>query len=338
MNITLAPRPQRFRAPLGFIAVALTIYLVDAAIVHSPVFLEKPDVIAAAASIDLTFGVTVAWWLMVVRRGRAPARTVLPLFVASIGAAMATLPAGHRNLLHDFRYLAIPFELAAIAAIVAGVRSTNKRLAASGTQLDVPERIRAAFGDSIPPGVADVLAMEGSIFYYALASWRRKPFVPAGAAAFSYHKKNGYAGILYTLARMSLVEMIALDFLVRLRHPHAANVVLAVDLFAAVWLIGLARAVQLRPILVDGSVLRLRLGVQWTADVPIDRITQIEYTRIKAPPKRTPGYLRMAPHPNTMLSLREPIVARGPYGIERAVSRIGLSLDDIKIFQQTITV
>ena len=44
-----------------------------------------------------------------------------------------------------------------------------------------------------------------SIFYYALASWRRKPFVPSGATGFSYHKKNGYAGILYTLARMSLV-------------------------------------------------------------------------------------------------------------------------------------
>src|SRR5205814_896088 len=152
---------------------------------------------------------------------------------------------------------------------VAGVRTTNRRLTIAGTQLDVPERIRAALGTTAASRMADVVTMEGAIFYYALASWRRKPFAPDGALAFSYHKKNGYAGILYTLARMSLVEAVALDFVIRTRAPHAANVFLAVDLFAAFWLIGFARAVQLRPILLTPNTLHVRMGLQWSLDVPL---------------------------------------------------------------------
>jgi hypothetical protein len=200
------------------------------------------------------------------------------------------------------------------------------RISSAGEELDVPEGISDALR-------TDALATEVSIFYYALASWRQKPFVPAGAQGFSYHKKNGYAGILYTLARMSLVEMVAIDFLIRVSHPTAANIVLAADLFAALWLLGFARAVQLRPILVTPNEMRLRMGLQWSLDIPMSNIESVEYGRVKAPPKKTPGYLRMAPQPNVVLTLREPMTARGVYGMKRQVDRVGLAIDDLKTFQ-----
>src|ERR1051325_4051275 len=131
MNALLAPRPERIRTPIGFVVVALLFYLIDGAIVHSRVFLEKPDLLAAAVSFDLTLGVTLAYWLMVVRPGKAQTRTLLPVFVASIAAAALTLPAGHRDLVHSLRYLAIPFEFAVAGMVVVGVRRTNRRLANS---------------------------------------------------------------------------------------------------------------------------------------------------------------------------------------------------------------
>jgi len=311
MNALLAPRPQRARLPIGFIVVALLFYAIDGTIAHSPIFLEKPDVLGLAISLDLTVVVTAAWWLMVVRRGRATNWSLVPVFVLSIAAAALTMPAGHRDILRDLRYLAIPFEIAVVGALALGVRK-------------------------MPPQVAAVFETERAIFYYAFASWRKKPDVPAGMTAFSYHKKNGYAGILYTLARMSLVEMIALDFLIRVRSPHVANIVLAVDLFAALWLIGFARAVQMRPILVDSETLHLRMGLQWTLDVPRANIASMEFGRIKAPPKRTPGYLRMAPQPNAMLTLRQPLTAKGPYGMRREVTRVGLAIDQLADFERAL--
>jgi hypothetical protein len=130
--------------------------------------------------------------------------------------------------------------------------------------------------------------------------------------------------------------MVAIDFLIRVSHPTAANIVLALSLFAALWLLGFARAVQLRPILLTANELRLRMGLQWSLDVPRSNIASVEYGRVKAPPKRTPCYLRMAPQQTVILNLTSPMSARGVYGMKRTVQRIGLALDDVKVFEKAL--
>lgn len=265
---------------------------------------------------------------------RRPRAVILLLIVAGflldIGLLLWREYVGHAGLVT--KVIVTDLVLASTIAIWITVLKPRVvgRIAATGEELDVPEGIRDALK-------TDALATEVSIFYYALASWRRKPFVPAGAQGFSYHKKNGYAGILYTLARMSLVEMVAIDFLIRVSHPTAANIVLALDLFAALWLLGFARAVQLRPILVTPNELRLRMGLQWSLDVPMSNIASVECGRVKAPAKKTPGYLRMAPQPNAILRLTSPMTARGVYGMKRTVQQIGLALDDVKAFQKALS-
>src|SRR4051812_6200129 len=103
---------QRSKPPVAFLVVAALFYVIDGTIVHSPLFARQPELLSAAVSFDLTLGVTLAYWLMVVRPGKAATRTLLPLFVVTIAAAALTLPSGHRDLLQYLRYLAIPFELA----------------------------------------------------------------------------------------------------------------------------------------------------------------------------------------------------------------------------------
>ena len=326
---------QRSRMPVGFLVVASLFYLIDGAIVHSSLFGRNPELLSAAASFDLTLGVTLAYWLMVVRPGKAAARTLLPLFLASIIAAAVTLPAGHRDLIQYLRYLAIPFELAVFAGVYVGVRQANRRLAAAGTSIDIPERIAIALENGgVARRIARIVATETSIFWYALASWRRKPFVPSGAEGFTYHKKNGYAGVLYTLVLVAAVEMAAVDLVLRASHPGAANVLLALSLFTVVWLLGFARAVQLRPILLTTNTLFVRLGLQWTVEIDRTNIASVEVGRIKTPDKRAPGYLRVAPQPNALITLREPVDAQGLYGRRKTITRVGIAFDDVKEFEQ----
>ncbi len=334
MHATLAPHGprQRIRTPAGFVVVALLMYLIDGAVVHSPAFAQNPAMLAMAASFDLTVGVTAAYWFLVVRPGHAALRSALPVFIASVAAAALTLPVGYRYLVRDIRYLGIPVELAVMALIIVGVRRTHQQLAAAGAELDVPERIRAALGgSSMRSRIADIMAMEAGLLFYAVASWRRKPFVPVGARAFSYHKASAFAAVLYTLVFASVVEACAVHFLLRAIAPRLALAVLAVSVFGAVWLLGFARSVQLRPVLVTRDYLRVRTGVQWSLDIPRDQIAKIEYGRVKAPAKGTPGYLRaVLGTPNVLLDLREPLTAHGPYGMTRVVQRVGLVIDDLK--------
>jgi hypothetical protein len=229
--------------------------------------------------------------------------------------------------------------LAVVGVVAARVRETARRRAAFGVELDIPERIRDTLGGTgVHSRVATLVAMEMAVLYYAVASWRRKPFVPAGARGFAYHKKNGYAGLLYTIVRIALVEAIALDFLIRVYHPVAANVFLAVDLFTALWLLGLARGVVLRPILVTSDDIQVRNGLQWRLDIPRAQIQRIDFGKVSAPPKRARDHLRTAPgRPNVLVELREPLRAIGPYGLTREVRRVSLVLDDLAGFQRAIS-
>jgi hypothetical protein len=330
VNALLVPRPPRIRTPLGFGIVALLFYLIDGAIVHSAAFAARPEPIATAVSFDLTLGVTLAYWMMVVRPGHAALRTALPVFVAAVAAAALTLPPGHRDLVQYIRYLGIPLELVAVWLVVAGVRRTHRALSASGIAMDVPERIRMALsGSPLPSRAADVVTMEMSLLYYALASWRRRPFSIPAAQAFSYHRRSSFAAILYTACLASIVETIAVHFLLRATFPRVAVGVLALSIFGTFWVLGFARSIQLRPILVTDTDLLIRVGLQWSLDVPRASIAKIEAGRVKAPAKGTPGFLRVTiGQPNVLIELREPMRARGAYGAERQVSVIAFTIDD----------
>jgi hypothetical protein len=334
MNGALDPQPHRLRTPLGFAFAATLFYVVDGAIVHSEIFARRPDLFTAAASFDLTIGVTLAYWLLVVRPGHAAVRTMLPVFLASVGTAALVLPSGHRDFVRDIRYLGIPAEIAVLGLIALGVRRARRRLAEAGVELDLPERIRALLSQpGVPDRITGIVATEFSILYYALAAWRRAPFVPTHARAFSYHRKNALLAILYTLLATAIIELAALDLLLRARHHVAANVFLVVDAFAVLWILGFARAVQLRPILVTDDGLLIRGGVQWSLDVTRSAIETVAIGRVKVPGKRTPGYLRATMgQPNVLITLKHSLVATGAYGTTRTVTRVGFCVDDPNAF------
>ena len=325
-----------FRTPWRFLILAAVFHVVDGVLVRLPLFSANVDAIAGVVAIDLTFGLTAAWWFMVVRSGNAVARSVLPVVAASIAGATATLPSGHRGLLAGFRLAAVPLELIAILGVAVAVRRTSRALAAAGAERDVPERIRVVLGDAVPSRVAAVVATELAMFYYALCAWRRKPFVPLGSRGFSYHRKNGYAALMFTVLGLALVELLVADLLLRSRHPHIANTVLAFDLFGVVWLLGFIRAIQLRPILLSSEVIGVRIGLQWFVDIPRESIESFVYGRIVVAPRGTPEWLRGLPSPNTLLTLRAPLFAEGPYGIRRAVRFIALSVDDLVAFKGAV--
>lgn len=330
--------PRAIRLPLAFIIVVTVMFAVDGAMLHSPKFNERPELLSEAASIDLTLGVALAYYLLVIRRGLAKSRTMLPVFLASVLAARFTLPAGHRDTVAYVRYLAVPFEIALLTLIVIGVRSTQRRLAAAGLELDVPERIRAALGGSaMQSRIADIVATEAALLFYAFAAWRRQPFIATGSRGFSYHKRNSLAAILYTLCLASATETLAVHFVLRAIAPRVALVALALSAFGAIWILGFARAVQLRPILVSAEAVHVRAGVQWSLEIPRAAIERIDFGRVRAPSKRTPGYLRATlGQPNVLIELCAPIRAHGPYGISRQVRRVGLVIDDLAAFRSAM--
>ncbi len=138
---------------------------------------------------------------------------------------------------------------------------------------------------------------------------------------------------MYAVLATAIVELAALELLLRARHPLAANVFLVVDALAVLWILGFARSVQLRPILVTADALLVRGGMRWSLDVPLTAIGVADGRPREGPAKRTPGYLRATMgQPNVLITLTHSIVATGAYGSTRTVTRLGFSVDDPNTF------
>jgi hypothetical protein len=335
MNAALSPR-WRLPSPVGFGIAALLIWSIDGWIMRSPAVDASPDVITAAVTFDLTLGLTFFYWLFVVRRGHARLRTTVWVFLASIFAAPVVLPIDRLQYLAYLKYSPIALEIALPVILIDALRRRRRRSAADVALLDIPERVRDALESIVPSrAVAAIVATEIAMLYYALASWRRKPFVPPGAQGFSYHKRSAFASALYALALVSFVEMVAVHVLIASRIPVAAAVILAITALGTLWILGFARSVQLRPTLVTRDEIRVRTGMQWELVIPRAQIERIDAGRPELPEKGTKGYFRNVPgQPNVLVTLREPLTARNAYGMSKRVTVVGLVVDDLTAFRR----
>src|SRR5229473_8053584 len=239
------------RRPLVFAALAVAAVAAEYAVVASRGFALHPTGFSAAVIFDLVVGLPLAWWLLVVRPGAARPRTLVPVALAGLAVAAALLP-GERGLLRGLRFLAIPAEVALVAAAL-------RRF--SGARGDLPDRLPAALGGG---PVARLAANELAILGLALFSWRSRP----EPGTLSVHRRSGWTAVCVAVLFMSLPETAGLHLLIARWSPSAAWAATALGAYGVVWLLGDLRALQLRGVSVAGGLLRIRIGLRREVDVP----------------------------------------------------------------------
>jgi hypothetical protein len=174
-----------------------------------------------------------------------------------------------------------------------------------------------------------MLAYEMSVIYYGLFSWRDRPAVGPGRA-FSYHRAGSYGAIVFALLMVSACEIVAMHVAVSFASSAAAWLVTALGLYGVVWILGDYQAVRLRPLMVGADGLVVRLGLRWSVSIPRDAIAAISPAPKPPRARRAPGHLHAAlvAPPQWQVTLREPLLARGPYGITKRVTTVALAADD----------
>ena len=188
-------------------------------------------------------------------------------------------------------------ELAVVALIAVRLR---RGLRAAGSRSRLLARIEAAAREIVPSRrVAAILASEIAVFYYAFASWKQRRTC-RGSRAFSIHEQSGVAALFGMLAGVSVMEAALVHLVVMRWSVAAAWVLSALSIYGMVWLVAMARAFVLRPVLVQEGELVARSGMMWTVRVPLadDRRGGIGRRRnfdMKLPPASEPNVvLRLA--------------------------------------------
>jgi hypothetical protein len=325
------------RHPLAsFLTTASAILIACLVILRMHPSATHADVAAWGATFDLTITIPVLYWVFFVRSGRARPLTIAPVFLVGTVLASVVIPRGQQQFLHELGRFAVPIaEMLLIGALVRRVIKTAKLRSVPS---DPYERIvlaaRTLAGDN---RAAKIIASEVAMLYFAFLGWRRKPESVPGRA-ITFHERNGWSTIAACILVLIAAEGIGMHFLLGIWSTTAAWAWTALDVWAAIWIIGDAQALRLRRSFVTSDALHIRHGMRWNVIVPRELIASIDEIRDESTWKRK-GVLKLAilDEPRWLVTLREPVIAHGLLGMRKEVRALALLPDQEDVFSDPCT-
>lgn len=295
-----------------FALTAATIVTVCAVLLRA----RSSDLVAWAATFDLTLTLPLAYYLIVVRGGHARPNTVAPVFV--IGVALAARLAPH-GFAQQLRFAAAPLELVTIGLIVGRLMTMRRTVG------DPLERITAAcrqiFGGS---PVGTLVAFELTTLYYALFAWRKK----TPDEGYTVHERIGWGAIVAAFMIVIAGEGVCMHFLLAIWFPRGAWLWTALDLYGALWLIGDYHALRLRRITLGDDALELRFGLRATASIPYANIDAVEPRSGEWKKSKTTLKMAIGDAPRTIIRLREPMTVQAIAGTRKTIDAVAILPDD----------
>jgi hypothetical protein len=350
---------RQARLPLlTFALLATGIYATAVTMMRVRPALRHPDAVSLGLLFDLLLTVPLAYYLLAVRRAGWPARTLIPLFLFSLTGAALVLPDQREMLKRLSEILSTPAELGLLAWIA--VRTVRSLRSTSGPGADdMLEQLRTVAREVLPMRrVAEAIAFEMAVLYYALFGWRPGPGSlgpakrlaarrarrsepgqgsrdpgPAAARVFTYHRTSGYGAIVFALLMVTAAETIPVHILLLQWSHTAAWLLTALSVYGLFWFLADYRATRLRPIVLDGDTLVVRTGLRWTVRIPRAHIAAV-HTK----PPRAERVLRTnLPMTKPLwIELTEPVTAQGPYGIERQARWVSVAVDEAEELRKSV--
>lgn len=321
------------RLPLGsFIAIAAVLYLygvLSAAQIPAAVY-------EIALPLDFMVGIPLIFYFMVVRPCGWTLLCVIPAIWLGYGLSILALGTADAGILPAL--LPVLLVVEAVIAVREAVRIAGAFRTAKTRSADPMAWLYDAVFYVVPKEVpARVMAAELSVWYYALFSWRKRPATKSGEAVFGYHNAGGYMNMMLGLALAFPVEVVGVHLLLSQWSVVAAIVVTALSVYAAVWLLGDARARVMRPIIVGEDAVHLECGIQMEALIPLGQIGTFAFSEaeIRGIPDAERLNYGTFYHADVWIVTKRPIEVRTLLGTKR-VSAIGISVDDSNAFASLV--
>ena len=148
------------------------------------------------------------------------------------------------------------------------------------------------------------------------------------------HHKNGQAALFYVLAAASFLEMPPVHLVIRHWNPVWAWVATGISLYGMIWLIGLGRSLELRPVLIGPESLDLQYGLLFALRVPRKMIAC--FRRANSSDAVHAFVLPSRSQPDFVIDLARPLEGECLFGVRRRVRLIALAVDDPDGFERAL--
>ncbi|MFI6640061.1 hypothetical protein [Streptomyces sp. NPDC050504] len=241
-------------------------------------------------------------------------------------------------------YAVLPGELVLVMCLVAGVRIPGGFLVAAElligalflAELWAFQRLRrrlggarAALAELVPRPVRALVGHELRLLV-SLALWvaRRRHGVRPGSRAFGHARDQ--AATMYGFAFVCAVETAGMSYLLK-GLPAVHAVVLVLDVYTVLFVLGLHAASVVRPHVLGGGALRLRQAGHVDVTVPLGLVEDVRYEPLFTH-RAKEGELNLAVGSQTSLTLRlrEPLDVPTLLGRARPVHTLRCHADDAR--------
>ncbi len=320
-----AARKQRLNL-IGFCLLGIALYTYG--VISAPYIPCHIEVIALP--LDFMVGIPLGFYLLVIRPRKLTLLSVIPVIWVGYGLSVFTLGSADAGVLPYLLAALVPVELAIAVRECLRLAKVYKstRKSSADPMAWFKETMLYLVRKDAPASMA---AAELSVWYYALFSWRKKPYVLPGEKAFSYHNAGGYMNMMLGLALAFPVEIVGVHILISQWSIAAACIVTALSVYATIWLIGDARARVMRPVAIGDDLVRLECGIQMEALIPLSTIERVslninDVCNFPKEDKLNFGAFYKA---DIWIITKHPVSVRTLTGIKQ-VRAIGMSIDDPK--------
>ena len=275
------------RGDFVFLALAA---LAAALLVHPPIELGRvkptPELLAIAKTILLTIELPLYFWLCVLRPRRRTIADAIPVAAAGLLIArFLAVPAVDETLLPLSVLIGALQAGYLLSALRSGRRRARKaKLERTGDLLgDRLAWVRAAWpGKRVP----QALAYEMLAIYYAFG------VLPKPREGFTYHRAGGIRLLLGVGVGLGLIEATVLHLVLNAWSPVVAWLVVGLELYGLVWIVGLIRS--LLRTAARGDSLRITntrsgAGLRSSCRVPSGQVTRSDSISASPPSPKVRG-------------------------------------------------
>ncbi|MFC8491128.1 hypothetical protein ACFUJU_10045 [Streptomyces sp. NPDC057235] len=194
---------------------------------------------------------------------------------------------------------------------------------------------RDAVAELVPVPVLRLVGHELRLLA-SLGRWvARKPHGTAGADGVFPHARD-QAALMYGFAFVCVVETVGMSYLLA-RWPVVHGIVLFLDVYTVLFVLGLHAASATRPHVLAGDVLRLRQAAHVDLRIPLDRIASVRRETLFSH-ERADGELNLAVGAQTSVTveLAEPVDAPRLLGAPRPVRVVRVHADDPRALYKAV--
>lgn len=335
--MTVSYSLDRFRPILWFGVLLLLIISLEHTITTSTLFSQRPA-LPYAVTFDMLVGVPGLFYLLVVRRCQLPISSLTGVIGGCLALTYWLLPVAQQAPLQALRFLPALLEGLTLILLAAKARRLiqSYRLAYRQQARFWP-CAQLAVQQALGPAGA-LLVAEIEMLRYALLGWWAEPEVPPGANSFSTYRDSGFTAFAVMLGVALAVETAVVHLLASLWSARAAGWLLFLDSYTLVMLVAHGQAVRLRPNLLTATTLQLNVGFVWQLTVPLEELVAIE--TLRDTPEPAADLLNLTKllftPPNLLLTFAQPVLVKGPYGIQRTGRRLAVYLDQPQQFMKAI--